>query len=191
MEELRESHQTGFPSQYIPNLCLICTCRRAGPNPLVDLPRHGSFSVQIFTSFGVQVLCSDFAVVLDTLVLTPASYKKLKFSLYALPSNMAAPALHLADNRFPTNSLPPRSLHSDLSDVQWLPYSSFYVPVFQFSFSPEYIVKYGSEKPCTLQQTDADLAARRPRETKNTWRNQKENCTCTQNWWIHLKTSVW
>ena len=104
--------------QYIPNLCLICTCRRAGPNPLVDLPRHGSFLVQIFTSFGVQVLCSDFAAVLDTLVLTPASYKKLKFSLYALPSNMAAPALHLADNRFPTNSLPPRSLHSDLSDVQ-------------------------------------------------------------------------
>ena len=107
-------------SQYIPNLCLICTCRRAGPNPLVDLPRHGSFSVQIFTSFGVQVLCSDFAAVLETLVLTPASYKKLKFSLYALPSNMAAPALHLADNRFPTNSLPPLwpcSLHSDLSDV--------------------------------------------------------------------------
>ena len=106
------------PSQCTTNLCLICTCRRACPNPLVDLPRHGSFSVQIFTSFGVQVLCSDFAAVLDTCVPFPASYKNLKFSVRLLCPR-AAPRLHPTwrPTQLPAphqayNAMPPPSLQS-------------------------------------------------------------------------------
>ena len=105
-------------SQCTTNLCLICTCRRACPNPLVDLPRHGSFSVQIFTSFGVQVLCSDFAAVLDTCVPFPASYKNLKFSVRLLCPR-AAPRLHPTwrPTQLPAphqayNAMPPPSLQS-------------------------------------------------------------------------------